>query len=403
MPNPGRPPNPPRRNPQAGPPPAEGPTRLPLPQSVTSFWNAPERSAAFGHPVYALLRAIRWHDGWQYDAPRGSRALGVKAAAYRRAEQLFGRPEMERLSRAVRERRAAWVEPHVRHGLARRLLLRSTTDFVLHLSSAGPLELGLAVHHVYGFPYIPGTAIKGLAHAVAAAQNQTVADGLYGLQDAAGHVAILDGLPVKFEVRRDVMTPHFPKWYQNQGGAKPDDKDNPVPIPFLSVAAGSEFEVVLIARSADTARPDLDAVEDHIRQGCRERGLGAKTSAGYGAFDVTALERPAGQADAGVGHEAPVSGGAEPASPRAGRSQSAGSRVHALIEQVQALPVNRIPSEINTFVDECLKIDVPADQKALALAIVQKVGVSYIRGRIRDGKRPEQWRRILELAGIETG
>jgi CRISPR/Cas system CMR subunit Cmr6 (Cas7 group RAMP superfamily) len=363
---------------------------------MAEMWAA--AGAKVQHPVYPLLRAVRWHDGWKYDAPRDSPGPGVKAAAFKQAEHLFSSQDMKTLAQAVRERRAAWVEPLVREGRARRLVLRATTDFVLHLSSPGPLELGMAIHWVYGFPFLPATALKGLAHAVARTHSESSAQDLYGHQESAGRVAILDALPISFTVRRDVMTPHFARWYQGSDGVKPDDTHDPTPIPFLSVAAGSEFEIALIARARSTAATDLEAAENHLRQGCEERGLGAKTSAGYGAFSVETFVTP--PAGAGVGGAQPAPGRRGETPPREPGSTARSPRVvEMLIEQVKALPANRVAGEIGKFVDECLKLEGEEDQKALAQAIVDKMTVREIRKRIKEGKRSEQWQRILALAG----
>ncbi len=400
MPKPGQRWNPPRGNQPGGPAssPPQDPALLPLPEPVQRFWEG--KRTAFAHPVYPLLRTISWHADWKYDPPRESRGPGVKIAAYSRATELFGHPDMKQLAKAVIRRRAAWVGPLVRDGLARCLVLRAATDVVLHLSSPGPLELGLAVHHVYGFPFLPATAIKGLAHALAAAADTRLAEVLYGRQDTAGRVAVLDGLPLEFEVRRDVMTPHFSAWYQGRSEARPDDTGNPTPIPFLSVSAGSTFEVVLLARLPEMAETDLATVEDHVRRGCEERGLGAKTSAGYGAFVVTRAGPPPSSAAAGAAPAAQTTGGQESAGPQgSGSSRATSSPAQSLIAQVNALPPSRVAGEIARFVDECLKLDVEEEQRQLARAIVGKATVRYIRDRIKAGKRPDAWQKILELAG----
>jgi CRISPR-associated protein Cmr6 len=365
---------------------------------VIALWDELENVQPFLHPIYPLLRVIRWHDGWSYEAAKDTRGRGVKATAYESTERAFRHAEMRRLADAVRQRRAAWVEPRVRDGMARRLSLQATTEFVLHLSSPGPLELGMAVHHVYGLPYLPATGLKGLCRAVAA-ENAGLAERLYGRQDVAGQVVILDGLPVNFEVRRDVMTPHFPDWYAGSRGAKPDDTSDPRPLPFLSVAKGSEFEVVLLALSRNTAAVDLEQVENHLRQGCDERGLGAKTAAGYGAFQVTKLESPLWPRAATTPDSAP--GSPSPRTDQTATAKKAPRPVDSLMQRVRALSPHRVVSEINQFVDQCLELQEVEDQRALASAIVQKMTEREIRRRIKEGKRPEQWRRILNLAGVE--
>ncbi len=116
-------------------------------------------------------------------------------------------------------RRKAWLCNLDQRQLARRVFIRVLTDAVLHLSSRGPLELGLALHHLHGYPVLPATSLKGLAAAVR--QHEGLADGLYGQQESAGRVAILDGLPLECRVALDAMTPHFGRWYQGKG--LPDD------------------------------------------------------------------------------------------------------------------------------------------------------------------------------------
>jgi hypothetical protein len=86
------------------------------------------------------------------------------------------------------------------------------------------------------------------------------------------------------------MTPHFPKWYGGEQ-VNPDDAESPRPIPFLSIAAGSSFEVAMLVTASGNAG-GLGAVEDDLRLGLEEMGLGAKTAAGYGVFGVEVLLPP---------------------------------------------------------------------------------------------------------------
>lgn len=84
------------------------------------------------------------------------------------------------------------------------------------------------------------------------------------------------------------MTPHFTDYFQNNG--TPHDSGKPNPIPFLAVAAGSEFRFVV------TCVPPLlnDAVPldrwQHLLTKIMSHafnwlGFGAKTSVGYGAME----------------------------------------------------------------------------------------------------------------------
>lgn len=50
---------------------------------------------------------------------------------------------------------------------AQTFLMNPDWRFVIGLGNKGALEIGLTFHRVYGFPIIPGTALKGLARAAA--------------------------------------------------------------------------------------------------------------------------------------------------------------------------------------------------------------------------------------------
>lgn len=280
------------------------PDRLPYPDALAALYRRLS-AGVVAHPVYAMAKMIEWWgqgNEWKLTGPRGT--TGVKPYAY---EQAMRRLEgLHDLAEQVRARRAAWLASLEGKGLARRLLLTARTDAVAWLASPGPLELGLALHHVYGFPVLPATSLKGLARRAAG----PAAAGRYGSQDSVAPVAILDGLPcLGWRVQRDVMTPHFSGWYQE--GRLPDDTEDPKPIPFLSIAAGSCFEVALIARdSAGTAL--LGPVTEDLRSGLEERGLGAKTAAGYGVFALAMATQGEARASGGVTKEMMPVGELEP-------------------------------------------------------------------------------------------
>lgn len=262
--------------------------RIPVPQRVHAAWDA-VRPDSGTHPVYWLARMVRWRpkDGRPWGEADKTGALDASRAAMEAQAR-------RDLARRVLERRGAWLAMRERAGTARRLRLTARTDAVLWLASPGPLEVGLALHHLYGFPVLPGSGLKGLAGRVAReVREPAVAEARYGGPDGAGPVAFLDGLPTgEWKVQRDVMTPHFMRWYSEESGVLPDDTESPIPIGFLAIGAGSCFEVALVARRLGDAA-HLDGIVEDLRIGLEELGLGAKTAAGYGVF---ALEVAAGVA-----------------------------------------------------------------------------------------------------------
>ncbi len=157
-------------------------------------------------------------------------------------------------------------------------------------------ETSIALHRTYGVPYIPGSALKGLAAAVA--RKRLIdpawhkADGeayriLFGEVEEAGFVTFHDALwmppadvaaPLLLPLAADVMTVHHPRYYGSQRSA-PTEWDDPTPIPFLT-ATGSYWIAL-------TGPPHwTEAALDLLALGLDEMGIGAKTAAGYGRMTV---------------------------------------------------------------------------------------------------------------------
>lgn len=187
---------------------------------------------------------------------------------------------------------------------------------IVGLGGASVLETGVTLHHTYGVPFIPGSALKGLAAHYCARIWGAAKDGaefgrevplpdppggkrlgdyyetLFGATDDAGHLVFHDAwlvpesLPGALQL--DVMTPHHPDYY----GADPKDEkeaptdvDDPNPVAFLSVKG--EF---LVAVSCDVegeeAKKWAALGMDLLKQALAEWGIGGKTNAGYGRLEL---------------------------------------------------------------------------------------------------------------------
>jgi len=211
--------------------------------------------------------------------------------------------------------------------------------------NASAVDVGLTVHHTWGVPIIPGSALKGLlAHYVDATygpsdpgkkpweqkdEERTRADyqgvtwnrrriergpgavyrALFGAPDAredatmrehgfdagaaAGLVTFHDALYVPdsaagntpFAV--DVLTVHQKSYYDSTGRNAPNDYDSPNPVAFLTVRPKCRFLLVLSGPGEWTdlaARLLADALENW--------GVGGKTAAGYGIGTVGEWKSP---------------------------------------------------------------------------------------------------------------
>lgn len=163
---------------------------------------------------------------------------------------------------------------------------RTLGRLAINLGAEAVLETSIALHHTYGVPYIPGSALKGLAaHYVINYPTQSewsrdseAFDTLFGNTTSAGYVTFHDALYVPTNnnaLRPDIITVHHPKYYQGEKDAPPADWDSPTPIPFIT-ATGT----FLIALSGPAKW--VKATFEILELALEREGIGAKTSSGYG-------------------------------------------------------------------------------------------------------------------------
>lgn len=199
-------------------------------------------------------------------------------------------------------------------------------------------EVGLSLHHTWGVPMIPGSALKGLLNhyvdvvygpsgerinpndptltgepkARAPYQGVTwrgtrIAHGpgevhraLFGAPPAdddtheswstvsgptQGAVTFHDawwaprGTREVLPLAADVLTVHQKPYYDTHGAAKsaPNDHESPIPVAFLTVRPGARFLVALSGAAGWTS-----FASDLLLEALELWGVGAKTAAGYG-------------------------------------------------------------------------------------------------------------------------
>lgn len=232
--------------------------------------------------------------------------------------------------------------------------LKTRTRLVVGLGSESTLETAITLHRNYGVPFIPGSALKGLARAYAfyslaeqlgistfgyeefmrrrgpdaKPRRETPLSALRGLLDAeekdwpkwvdeiakaggpplmdkqlrdmdsvrqfrytfgwlgrAGGAIFFDAIPDGTQLPRlavDVMNPHYPKYYQ--GSEAPHDGQNPQPIPFLAVEAGTGFRFAVAANRKPGDEAFARQGKEWLAHGLKWLGSGAKTASGYGLF-----------------------------------------------------------------------------------------------------------------------
>jgi len=189
---------------------------------------------------------------------------------------------------------------------------------VIGLGASHPQETSMTLHHIYGIPYIPGSAIKGVTKHWAVLKfadknkkdNQkfeesikTVADALekgndlnievnkitfkdlieiFGTQNQEGRVIFFDAYPVgNINLKIDITNPHYPRYYS--GELPPADWQSPTPIKFLTIEK-TMFQFYLgCKKDKDLLRKALC----WLKKALGNSGIGAKTSLGYGYFEIS--------------------------------------------------------------------------------------------------------------------
>ena len=210
-------------------------------------------------------------------------------------------------------------------------------------------ETSMTLHHIYGIPYIPGSALKGIARNAAVEelceetteeldvmdallclpdisnmngenkkketvkkagkvkrQDQStvnvkvqtiekilgswelfdIARNVFGSQTNSGKVIFFDAFPEEnANIVSDIMTPHYPDYYSKN--EPPGDWQSPNPISFLTVERTS-YHFYLAAKKSYKEKDDicLKHAKKWMMSGLQNNGVGAKTAVGYGLFDI---------------------------------------------------------------------------------------------------------------------
>jgi CRISPR-associated protein Cmr6 len=171
--------------------------------------------------------------------------------------------------------------------------LQTVGRLIVGLGSENVLESGIRLHHTYGMPIVPGSALKGLAaHYCDQVWGTTEAKfkkrGMYhqlffGTTDDSGCITFHDAWlapdspdPLKL----DVMTPHHPQWLD--GSVAPTDFDSPIPVPFLSVSGTFRVAVSWHGPTSDKAKNWTELARSLLCDALKDWGIGGKITSGYG-------------------------------------------------------------------------------------------------------------------------
>lgn len=227
------------------------------------------------HPGLLLTKGM-------VDFPEGSKVGEIKAERIREICEI--KPSEIYQAAFTRWQSATQNFARTEAALVGRLYIGVTRD--------NALETGVTVSHTYGMPMIPGSAVKGLCRSCAGEwlNNDEAVRYLFGNKwgESAEEKIEIGGLIFhdawwipesgKKPFVPEVVTVHHPEYYK-EGKQAATDFDSPIPAPQIAVQGSFYF---VIEGEPAWAKLALRL----LQQGLANRGIGAKTSSGYGYFNA---------------------------------------------------------------------------------------------------------------------
>lgn len=305
------------------------PLTYPIPRTAAAAWQAWQPRA----PQNAGLIFDRFTPAWFSDGSE-RQSGSIKKQGLEAVRDAAAKADHELL--------AAWNarwQAAAREARAEVFSLRTDWRLITGLGRKGPLEVGFTFHR-YGFPYLPGSSVKGLARAWglftiaealgedglaavaevqqresngrektqpvttllrlletdapdvfarrweqalagARAEARARADAfraIFGTTACAGGAVFFDAIPAAMpRLELDIMNPHVPHYYRDGDRTPPASWQSPVPVYFLTVAPGTEF------RFAVGWRGRLDEAGRAHRECAKTWLIAALTKLGAGA------------------------------------------------------------------------------------------------------------------------
>jgi CRISPR type III-B/RAMP module RAMP protein Cmr6 len=250
------------------------------------------------------------------------------------------------------------------YGKERSVTFEATLGGRLLVNLAGGVveNAGICLDRCFGLPFLPGSAVKGIARTQALWEIREASDAdkprlagaallLFGFgkhdvapkgdfawaagrdvvraivqqlntEEFKGAACFLPAYPTtEPTLVVDMVNPHYPEYYRGKR-KQAEDNENPIPNYFPAVEAGSVFGfAVLLNRLPEDMGVDaatlLSQAKDWVQRALTVKGAGAKTAAGYGWFTLgrhprTVAQPPPARAASAAPASAPSASPADP-------------------------------------------------------------------------------------------
>lgn len=147
----------------------------------------------------------------------------------------------------------------------------------------------ITLHPIYGIPYMPGQAIKGvLKHYISNYTDDPKAKILssyLGDEDKKGDILFFDAYPKEdCEIVEDVMSVHHKDYYTSLESF-PRDDDTTTVIKFLAVKGSFVIRLGICNKLMKSTDFDNGLLLSVLKDALYKVGIGGKTSVGYGILE----------------------------------------------------------------------------------------------------------------------
>ena len=267
------------------------------------------RQASDAHPGLLLQRGLAEHDEPDNTHEEAGEETTVKLCHIKRVCNCS-------TSDFYRRAYARWKRTTDDPSRFRAVILELQSRLFIGLTGNGMIETGCVIGRSHGAPCIPGSSIKGVVSALARDRLGTDPNGqhireeffgrssslarsrpgrdpngrdirkeLFGRSDTglSGLITFHDAWWVPGSAPRplvlEVVTSHHHKYYSEDGSTPATDFDSPIPNAQVAVQGAFLF---VIEGPVDW----LDLAEQMLVATLTTRGIGAKTSSGYGLFQT---------------------------------------------------------------------------------------------------------------------
>lgn len=191
--------------------------------------------------------------------------------------------------------------------------LEPTYKLVVGLGEESVHETSMTIHHTYGCPYISSSAIKGVYSSylkeiikerfeLSGKDSNILYNILFGNDEMKGILIFFDAFPTEgYKIINDNITPHYSKYYNNNGKIPPTDGEDKIIISFPAVV-DTKFKFYIgynkyylsnymkkndlkeVINKIGGIEENKKKLREFLKEALYDIGIGGKTSSGYGSM-----------------------------------------------------------------------------------------------------------------------